>query len=94
MCTKETLRIFLESLQWERFTKAELRFTMEQHLGVPITFENGTVEDCKAIDYSILATTATEDNCTHNFVDMEIWYLKTRDRKMLITGTKILDWVD
>lgn len=93
--TKAEVNQFLESLQWERMTKKELEKKLQEFFHVTNTLSDGTCEDCKDIDYSFFFTDATEECAGYNFIDVEIYYLKMRQRNhILITGTDLLDYVE
>lgn len=71
-------------------TKVELRDKLRKFFDSKNFLEESTEEDCKDGDYSVIFTTATERIAYHNFIDIEIWYLPTRNGKILVTGTELL----
>lgn len=92
--SKQEVRDLLESLVWDRMTKRELEKKLQKALGTNNTLADGTVEDCKDIDYSFLFTNG-EGCCGEHFIDVEIYYLKMRQRNhILITGAELLDYVE
>lgn len=95
MKTKKEVYEFLDSLQWERVTKKELSQKLSDFFGTEMILVEGTCQDCKEVDYSWLTTTADTADATHNFIDIEIYYLKMRQRNhFLITETTLLDYVE
>ena len=91
---KRKVREFLESLKWKRMTKNELQRLLQEYLGASNKLSDGTCEDCKELDYSFLFTNG-EDVCVSHFIDIEIYYLKMRQRNhILITGAELLDYVE
>ena len=93
MKTKHEVCAFLDSLQWERMTKHEVEKRFTDFFGQPMTCEDGTCEDCKDVDYSFLLTTGI-GACSEHFIDMEVFYLKMRNRSVLITGTELLEYIE
>ena len=93
--TKEQVADFLWKLQWTRTTKKELEKQLTDFFGVPMELEDATDDEFKEVDYSFITTTAQEQCATHNFIDIEIYYLKMRQRGwFVITGSEILDFVE
>lgn len=90
MKTKEEIRTYLHSLQWQRLSKKELVKNISDFLGEKVHCENGTDPDEKGLDFSFIMTTATEPMATCHFIDIEIYYLKMRNRNILITGSELL----
>lgn len=91
MRTKEEVRQFLNNLQWQRMSKKDLEKTVQAFFDSKNKLFNFTCEDCKDIDYSFGFTTGDENSTSH-FIDIEIWYLKMRNREILITGSEILSY--
>lgn len=95
MIAKDKVYEFLNSLQWKRFNKVGLGLELERFFGVPMELTDSTCEDCKDVDYSFTSTTAQEPLATSNFIDIEIYYAKTRKRgHFIITETTLLDYVE
>lgn len=91
---KRNVLEFLESLQWQRMTKSELQKLLQDYLGTDNKLSDGTCEDCKELDYSFLFTNG-DGCCGSHFIDIEIYYLKMRQRNhILITGAELLDYVE
>lgn len=72
-------------------TKAELQMSMRKFFGTENKLEDATDADDKSVDYSYAFTTG-ERNSTRCFIDVEIFYLKMRNRYLLITHTELLDY--
>lgn len=84
---------FLDALQWNRFNKVGLERTLESFFGVPMKLTDSTCEDCKDLDYSFITTTAQEGS--DSFIDIEIYYAKTRKRgTFIITETTLLEYAE
>lgn len=92
MRTREETRTFLEGLQWQRTTKNKLQSALREFFDSDNFIEEATDDD-KDIDYSIIFTTGNATS-RHNFIDIEIWYLKMRNGNILITGTELLDYAE
>jgi len=92
MKTKQEVYDFLRSLQWQRFTKSELKEKLSYFFNKDMSLEDGTDPDDKELDYSFISTTG-DYNSVSNFIDIEIWYAKTRHRNhFIVTGTELLDY--
>lgn len=95
MVAKDKVYEFLNSLQWKRFNKVGLELELERFFGVEMKLYNSTCEDCTDIDFSFITTTAPKEFATRNFIDIEIYYAKTRKRgHFIITETTLLDYVE
>lgn len=95
MIPKDKVYEFLNSLQWERFNKIGLELELERFFGVPMTLTDSTCEDCTDTDFSFTTTTAQEECASSNFIDIEIYYAKTRKRGyFIITETSLLDYAE
>lgn len=95
MIAKDKVIEYLNSLQWKRFNKVGLELELERFFGVKMELHNSTCEDCTDIDFSFITTTAQEELATSNFIDIEIYYAKTRKRgHFIITETTLLDYVE
>lgn len=95
MVAKDKVYEFLNSLQWKRFNKVGLELELERFFGVKMELHDSTCEDFKDADYSFITTTAQKELATSNFIDMEIYYAKTRKRgHFIITETTLLDYVE
>lgn len=95
MIPKDKVYEFLNSLQWERFNKIGLELELERFFGVPMTLTDSTCEDYTDTDFSFTTTTAQEECASSNFIDIEIYYAKTRKRGyFIITETSLLDYAE
>lgn len=94
MKSKLEVVTFIESLQWQRMSKKELDKKFSEFFGIKMAGENSTCDDCKDFDYSLSYTTAEDSFATTSIIDVEIYYLKMRNRKLFITGVELLDYID
>lgn len=95
MIAKDKVIEYLNSLQWKRFNKVGLELELERFFGVKMELQDSTCEDFNEIDYSFITTTAQEECASSNFIDIEIYYAKTRKRgHFIITETTLLDYVE
>ena len=79
----------LSALQWERMTKKEIKKALDDFFeGKGHTASDPQEEKC--FDYSFFYTVKKENY----LVDIEIYYLKTRDKKCFITGTELLTYIE
>lgn len=89
--TRQEVATFLNGLQWKRMSQKSLENLLRQFFGVP---ENCLIDftdpDYKSLDYCYGFTSC---NGKGAFWDIEIWYLKMRNRNLLITGAEIIQYV-
>ena len=85
---------FLDSIQWNRIAKKELIDIFGKFFNdgteFKVSLSDLTVEDCKDIDYSVGVSVEKEKE----HYDFEIYYLKMRNRKILITGSEFLEYYE
>lgn len=96
MIAKNEVREFLNNLQWNRETKSSLERKLQTFFEVDKehTLCDFTDDDDNELDFSFGWTTG-DGACAEHFVDIEIWYLKTRKKGVfIITGAEILDYVE
>lgn len=84
------LRI-LQTFQWKRMSKKQLEETLQVLFNTANTLEDGTDKEFKDLDYSFNFTNGNA-NSTSKYIDIEIYYLKMRNRNVLITGAELLDY--
>lgn len=96
MKKKEEIREFLNDLQWNRETKSSLERKLQEFFEVDNshTLCEFTDYDYKEIDYAFGWTTGN-GACAEHYADIEIWYLKMRQKgRFLVTGAEIIDYVE
>ena len=91
MKTRKETMDFLDSLQWQRMSKKVLQAKLQAFFETENKLVDSTDKDYKEVDYSFDFTNGKCDSC-RGFIDVEIWYLKTRNGEILITETEILDY--
>lgn len=88
---KATLKM-LEGLVNKRFLIGEIEGILQSFFKSNNKVEDSTMEEYDDIDYSLVFTTAS-DAYSKEFVDVEIYYLKTRNNSVLVTAAELLEYV-
>lgn len=88
---KATLKM-LEGLVDKRFLIGEIEGILQSFFKSNNKVEDSTMEEYDDIDYSLVFTTAS-DAYSKEFVDVEIYYLKTRNNSVLVTAAELLEYV-
>ena len=88
---KATLKM-LEGLVNKRFLIGEIEGILQSFFKSNNKVEDSTMEEYDDIDYSLVFTTAS-DAYSKEYVDVEIYYLKTRNDSVLVTAAQLLEYV-
>ena len=88
---KATLKM-LEGLVNKRFLIGEIEGILQSFFKSNNKVEDSTMEEYDDIDYSLVFTTAS-DAYSKEFVDVEIYYLKTRNNSVFVTAAELLEYV-
>ena len=88
---KATLKM-LEGLVDKRFLIVEIEGILQSFFKSNNKVEDSTMEEYDDIDYSLVFTTAS-DAYSKEYVDVEIYYLKTRNDSVLVTAAQLLEYV-
>lgn len=88
---KATLKM-LEGLVDKRFLIGEIEGILQSFFKSNNKVEDSTMEEYDDIDYSLVFTTAS-DAYSKEYVDVEIYYLKTRNDSVLVTAAQLLEYV-
>ena len=88
---KATLKM-LEELVNKRFLIGEIEGILQSFFKSNNKVEDSTMEEYDDMDYSIVFTTAS-DAYSKEYVDVEIYYLKTRNDSVLVTEAQLLEYV-
>ena len=88
---KATLKM-LEGLVDKRFLIGEIEGILQSFFKSNNKVEDSTMEEYDDIDYSLVFTTAS-DAYSKEYVDVEIYYLKTRNNSVLVTAAQLLEYV-
>lgn len=88
---KATLKM-LEELVNKRFLIGEIEGMLQSFFKSNNKVEDSTMEEYDDMDYSIVFTTAS-DAYSKEYVDVEIYYLKTRNNSVLVTEAQLLEYV-
>ena len=88
---KATLKM-LKGLVNKRFLIGEIEGILQSFFKSNNKVEDSTMEEYDDIDYSFVFTTAS-DAYSKEFVDVEIYYLKTRNDSVLVTEAQLLEYV-
>ena len=88
---KATLKM-LKELVNKRFLIGEIEGILQSFFKSNNKVEDSTMEEYNDIDYSLVFTTAS-DAYSKEFVDVEIYYLKTRNDLVLVTEAQLLEYV-
>ena len=90
--SKKAILKMLEELVNKRFSIGELESILQSFFNSDNKVEDSTMEEYNDIDYSLVFTTAS-DAYSKEFVDVEIYYLKTRNDSVLVTEAQLLEYV-
>ena len=88
---KATLKM-LEELVGKRFLIGEIEGILQSFFKSDNKVNDSTMEEYDDIDYSLVFTTAS-DAYSKEYVDVEIYYLKTRNDSVLVTEAQLLEYV-
>ena len=90
--SEEATRLMLEELVGKRFLIVEIEGILQSFFKSNNKVEDSTMEEYNDIDYSLVFTTAS-DAYSKEYVDVEIYYLKTRNDLVLVTEAQLLEYV-
>ena len=82
-------------LEWfvnKRFLIGELEGILQSFFKSNNKVKDSTIEEYNDIDYSFVFTTAS-DAYSNEYVTVEIYYLKTRNNLVLVTGAQLVEYV-
>ena len=88
---KATLKM-LKGLVNKRFLIGEIEGILQSFFKSNNKVKDSTMEEYNDIDYSLVFTTAS-DAYSKEFLDVEIYYLKTRNDSVLVTEAQLLEYV-
>ena len=88
---KATLKM-LEELVNKRFLLGEIEGILQSFFKSNNKVKDLTIEEYDDIDYSFVFTTAS-DAYSNEYVTVEIYYLKTRNNLVLVTGAQLVEYV-
>lgn len=88
---KATLKM-LEELVNKRFLIGEIEGILQSFFKSNNKVKDSTIEEYNDIDYSFVFTTAS-DAYSNEYVTVEIYYLKTRNNLVLVTGAQLVEYV-
>lgn len=88
---KATLKM-LEELVNKRFLIGEIEGILQSFFKNNNKVKDSTIEEYNDIDYSFVFTTAS-DAYSNEYVTVEIYYLKTRNNLVLVTGAQLVEYV-
>ena len=90
--SKKAILKMLEELVNKRFLIGEIEGILQSFFKSNNKVEDSTMEEYNDIDYSLVFTTAS-DAYSKEYVDVEIYYLKTRNDSVLVTEAQLLEYV-
>ena len=90
--SKKAILKMLEDLVNKRFLIGEIEGILQSFFKSNNKVEDSTMEEYNDIDYSFVFTTASDAH-SKEFVDVEIYYLKTRNDLVLVTEAQLLEYV-
>lgn len=90
--SEEATLKMLEELVGKRFLIGEIEGILQSFFKSNNKVEDSTMEEYNDIDYSLVFTTAS-DAYSKEYVDVEIYYLKTRNDLVLVTEAQLLEYV-
>ena len=90
--SKEATLKMLEELVGKRFLIREIEGILQSFFKSDNKVKDSTMEEYNDIDYSLVFTTAS-DAYSKEYVDVEIYYLKTRNNLVLVTSAELLEYV-
>ena len=90
--SKKAILKMLEELVNKRFLIGEIEGILQSFFKSNNKVEDSTMEEYDDIDYSLVFTTAS-DAYSKEYVDVEIYYLKTRNDLVLVTEAQLLEYV-
>lgn len=82
----------LEELVNKRFLIGEIEGILQSFFKSNNKVKDSTIEEYNDIDYSFVFTTAS-DAYSNEYVTVEIYYLKTRNNLVLVTGAQLVEYV-
>ena len=92
MPSKKAMLKMLEELVNKRFLIGEIEGILQSFFKSNNKVKDSTMEEYNDIDYSLVFTTAS-DAYSKEFVDVEIYSLKTRNDLVLVTEAQLLEYV-
>ena len=90
--SKEATLKMLKGLVGKRFLIGEIEGILQSFFKSDNKVKDSTMEEYNDIDYSLVFTTAS-DAYSKEYVDVEIYYLKTRNNLVLVTAAQLLEYV-
>lgn len=90
--SKKAILKMLEELVGKRFLIVEIEGILQSFFKSDNKVKDSTMEEYNDIDYSLVFTTAS-DAYSKEYVDVEIYYLKTRNDLVLVTEAQLLEYV-
>ena len=90
--SEEATRLMLELLVDKRFSIGELEGILQSFFNSDNKVKDTTMEEYDDMDYSFIFTTAS-DEYYNEYVVVEIYYLKTRNNLVLVTGAQLVEYV-
>lgn len=90
--SEEATRLMLELLVDKRFSIGEIEGILQSFFKSNNKVKDSTIEEYDDIDYSFVFTTAS-DAYSNEYVTVEIYYLKTRNNLVLVTGAQLVEYV-
>ena len=90
--SKKAILKMLEELVNKRFLIGEIEGILQSFFKSDNKVKDSTMEEYNDIDYSFVFTTASDAH-SKEFVDVEIYYLKTRNDLVLVTEAQLLEYV-
>lgn len=90
--SKEATLKMLKGLVGKRFLIGEIEGILQSFFKSDNKVKDSTMEEYNDIDYSFVFTTASDAH-SKEFVDVEIYYLKTRNDLVLVTEAQLLEYV-
>ena len=90
--SKEATLKMLEEFVGKRFLIGEIECILQSFFKSDNKVKDSTMEEYNDIDYSLVFTTAS-DAYSKEYVDVEIYYLKTRNNLVLVTSAELLEYV-
>ena len=88
-------KAILKMLEWfvnKRFLIGEIEGILQSFFKSNNKVKDSTIEEYDDIDYSFVFTTAS-DAYSNEYVTVEIYYLKTRNNLVLVTGAQLVEYV-
>ena len=92
MPSKEATLLMLELLVNKRFSIGDIEVILQSFFNSDNKVKDTTMEEYDDMDYSFIFTTASDEDY-NEYVVVEIYYLKTRNKLVLVTSAKLLKYV-